>query len=114
MSDKMPGNFVHLGLINLLLPHAKIIHYQRDPVDTCVSCFTANFTGYLPYAYDLAHLGHYYRCYQDLMAHWAKVLPSPIHTMEYECLIADPEREIRSLITFLELPWSDQCLRVNP
>ena len=110
ISDKMPGNFVHLGLINLLLPHAKIIHCQRDPVDTCVSCFTANFTGYLPYAYDLAHLGHYYRCYQDLMAHWAKVLPSPIHTMEYERLIADPEREIRSLITFLELPWSDQCL----
>lgn len=110
ISDKMPGNFVHLGLITLLLPHAKIIHCQRDPLDTCVSCFTANFTGYLPYAYDMAHLGHYYRCYQDLMTHWKRVLPHPIHTMEYEQLIADPEREIRSLMAFLGLPWNDQCL----
>lgn len=110
VSDKMPGNFVHLGLISLVLPRARIIHCQRNPLDICVSCFTANFTGFLPYAYDLAHLGHYYRCYQDLMAHWAQVLPSPIHTMKYERLIADPEREIRDLIAFLGLSWHDQCL----
>lgn len=110
ISDKMPGNFVHLGLIALILPHAKIIHCRRDPVDTCVSCFTANFTGYLPYVYDLTHLGHYYRCYQDLMAHWAHVILNPIHTLEYEHLIADPDREIRSLLAFIGLPWNVQCL----
>mgnify|MGYP000008681102 CR=1 FL=1 len=110
ISDKMPGNFVHLGLIALILPHARIIHCRRDPLDTCVSCFTANFTGYLPYAYDLANLGHYYRCYQDLMAHWARVIPNPIHTLEYEHLIANPEREIKRLIAFLGLPWDVRCL----
>lgn len=110
ISDKMPGNFVHLGLIALLLPNAKIIHCQRNPLDTCVSCFTANFTGFLPYAYNLTHLGHYYRCYQDLMAYWASVMPVPFHTMEYERLIADPEVEIRRLIDYLDLPWSDDCL----
>lgn len=111
ISDKMPGNFVHLGLISLVLPHAKIIHCQRDPLDTCVSCFTANFTGALPYAYDLSHLAHYFRCYQDLMAHWEQVLPQPIHTVVYERLVEHPEQEIRNLIDFLDLPWSEQCLK---
>lgn len=110
ISDKMPGNFVHLGLISLMMPQAKIIHCQRDPLDTCVSCFTSNFAGFLPYTYDLAHLGHYYRCYQDLMAHWDQVLPQPIHTVVYERLVSDPEHEIRNLIDFLDLPWSEQCL----
>lgn len=110
ITDKMPGNFVNLGLIALLLPKAKIIHCQRDPINTCVSCFTANFTGFLPYAYDLGHLGHYYRCYEDLMAHWKKVLPLSIYTLNYEDLVSNSEKEIRSLIDFVGLPWSDSCL----
>lgn len=110
ITDKMPGNFVNLGLIALLLPQAKIIHCQRDPINTCVSCFTANFTGFLPYAYNLAHLGHYYRCYEDLMAHWAKVLPLSIYTLKYEELVSHPEQEIPRLIDFVGLPWNDSCL----
>ena len=110
ITDKMPGNFVHLGLIALLLPKAKIIHCHRDPLNTCLSCFTANFTGFLPYAYDLGHLGHYYRCYEDLMAHWKKVLPLSIYTLSYEDLVSNSEKEIRSLIDFVGLPWSDSCL----
>lgn len=110
ITDKMPGNFVHLGLIALLLPKAKIIHCHRDPINTCLSCFTANFTGFLPYAYDLGHLGHYYRCYEDLMAHWKKVLPLSIYTLNYEDLVSNSEKEIRSLIDFVGLPWSDSCL----
>lgn len=110
ITDKMPGNFVNLGLIALLLPKAKIIHCQRDPINTCVSCFTANFTGFLPYAYDLGSLGHYYRCYEELMAHWSKVLPLSIYTLKYEDLVSNPEKEIRSLIDFVGLPWSDCCL----
>lgn len=110
ISDKMPGNFLHLGLIALLLPHAKIIHCQRDPLDTCVSCYTANFTGYLPYAYDLTHLGYYYREYQALMAHWTQVLPLQVYTVQYESLVKEPESEIRRLIGFIGLPWDDRCL----
>lgn len=110
ITDKMPGNFVNLGLIALLLPKAKIIHCQRDPLNTCASCFTANFTGFLPYAYDLAHLGHYYRCYEDLMSYWAKVLPLSIYTLKYEELVSEPEQAIRRLIEFVGLPWSDACL----
>lgn len=115
ISDKMPGNFVNLGLIALLLSKAKIIHCQRDPLDTCLSCFTSNFTGYLPYAYSLEALGHYYRAYQRLMSHWEQILPLPIHTVVYEQLIADPEAEIRKLIGFLDLPWDAHCLsRILP
>lgn len=110
ITDKMPGNFVNLGLIALLLPKAKIIHCQRDALNTCISCFTANFTGFLPYAYDLEHLGHYYRCYEDLMAHWTKVLPLSIYTLKYENLVSNPEQEIPNLIEFVGLPWNDSCL----
>lgn len=110
ISDKMPGNFVNLGLIAMLLPGAKIIHCQRDPLDTCLSSFTSYFTGYLPYAYNLENLGHYYCRYQDLMAHWNEVLPLPIYNLQYERLIADPITEIRKLIEFLALPWDERCL----
>lgn len=110
ISDKMPGNFVNLGLIAMLLPGAKIIHCQRDPLDTCLSSFTSYFTGYLPYTYNLEDLGHYYCRYQDLMAHWNEVLPLPIYNLQYERLIADPATEIRKLIEFLGLPWDERCL----
>lgn len=107
--DKMPGNFVNLGLIALLFPRAKIIHCRRDPLNTCLSCFATNFTGYLPFTYSLESLGHYYRQYRDLMAYWETVLPMPIHTVEYETLVAEPETEIRRLIDFVGLPWDERC-----
>ena len=75
VTDKMPSNFLFAGLIHLSLPNAPIIHTVRDPVDTCLSCFSKLFTGELNYTYDLAELGRYYRQYQLLMAHWKRVLP---------------------------------------
>ena len=70
MVDKLPGNFLKLGLIRLMLPNAKIIHTMRDPVDTCVSCYSKLFTGGHDFAYNLAELGRHYRRYAKLMAHW--------------------------------------------
>jgi tetratricopeptide (TPR) repeat protein len=109
--DKMPHNFQHLGLIALLFPNAKIIHCRRDPLDTCVSCFTthlrANAHGY---AGDLGTLGLFYREYCLLMDHWRSVLPLAIYELDYENLIAAPEEESRKLVDFVGLPWDPACL----
>jgi hypothetical protein len=76
ITDKMPQNFFSVGLIHLALPNAKIIHSMRNPVDTCVSCFTKLFVGQQDATYDLGELGRYYRAYHELMAHWRRVLPA--------------------------------------
>lgn len=109
ISDKMPGNFVNLGLIAWLFPRAKIIHCRRDPLDTCLSCFATNFTGHLPFTYSLESLAHYYRQYQALMAHWEAVLPTPIYTVTYETLVTAPDTEIPRLIECIGLPWDARC-----
>jgi tetratricopeptide (TPR) repeat protein len=112
--DKMPGNFVYAGLIPLILPGAKIIHVRRDPVDTCLSCYTKLFGGQQPFAYDLAELGVFYRQYEQLMAHWRAVLPAScfIET-QYENVVDDLEGEARRLIDFVGLPWDDACLKFH-
>ncbi|HTZ72242.1 MAG TPA: tetratricopeptide repeat protein [Acetobacteraceae bacterium] len=109
--DKLPGNFLRLGLIHLALPQAKIIHIARDPVDTCLSCFAKLFSGHLPYAYDLAELGRFYRAYEGLMAHWREILPpGTMLELRYEHLVSDIETETRRLLTHCDLPWDDACL----
>ncbi len=111
VTDKMPSNFIHLGLIALLFPKARIIHCHREPADTCLSCYFQNFSLPLRFAYELGELGHYHRQNQRLMAHWRQVLPLPIHEIEYEALIADPEKISRELIAFCGLDWDEACLR---
>jgi tetratricopeptide (TPR) repeat protein len=112
--DKMPHNFTYLGLISLLFPNAKIIHARRDPLDTCVSCFTAQMQeGMHPYMRDLETLGAFYREYEDLMAHWRKNLLQPICESQYEELIASPEEQSRRLIDFIGLPWDPACLEFH-
>ena len=111
ITDKMPQNFLALGLIALLFPNARVVHCRRDPMDTCLSCYFHDFTGYHPYVYRLANLGFYYRQYQRLMRHWQAVLPLPILEVVYEDLVADPEAGTRRLLTFCDLPWDDRCLR---
>jgi tetratricopeptide (TPR) repeat protein len=92
VTDKMPTNFVFVGLIHLALPNATIIHTVRDPVDTCISCFSKLFTEGNFHTYDLAELGRYYRHYQALMAHWHRVLPlGRILDVVYEDIVADLE-----------------------
>jgi Tfp pilus assembly protein PilF len=75
VTDKMPHNFLHVGMIRLMLPNAKIIHCRRNPIDNCLSIFKQDFAGLHKYAYDLGELGSYHLLYQDLMEHWHKVLP---------------------------------------
>jgi hypothetical protein len=111
VTDKMPSNFLFAGLIHLSLPNAPIIHTVRDPVDTCLSCFSKLFTGELNYTYDLAELGRYYRQYQLLMAHWKRVLPAG-RTLDvcYEELVEDVEGHARRIVAHCGLEWDSRCL----
>lgn len=109
--DKMPANFIHAGLIHLILPGARIIHARRDPVDTCLSCYSKLFGGEQAFAYDQAELGQFYRDYGQLMDHWRGVLPAT-HFLEvdYEDMVADTEGQARRMLDFLELEWDPACL----
>ena len=109
--DKLPGNFLRIGLIRLILPHAKIIHTVRDPVDTCVSCYSKLFTSGQHFSYELGELGRYYRCYSELMTHWRSVLPpDAMLDVSYEDVVDDIEGQARRLIDYCGLPWDDSCI----
>ncbi|MGU3496662.1 sulfotransferase [Xanthobacteraceae bacterium A53D] len=112
--DKMPANFLHAGLIRLMLPQARIIHCRRDPVDTCLSCYTKLFTADQRFAYDLNELGLFHLQYQELMAHWRAVLPAEqFIEVDYEAVVEDLEGEARRLLAALGLPWDARCLAFN-
>ncbi|MEO0974844.1 MAG: sulfotransferase, partial [Pseudomonadota bacterium] len=111
VTDKMPQNFFFLGVIAKLFPDAIIIHCKRDPLDTCLSCYTKNFAiDGLEFAYSLESLGHYYKLYQELMAHWHEVLPGRIYDLDYEALVSDSETQIRRLVEHCGLTFEDACL----
>lgn len=112
--DKMPSNFLHAGLINLILPNARIIHCRRDPVDTCLSCYTKLFAAEQTFAYDQTELGRFHNSYQKMMAHWRKVLPkNRFIEVDYELVVDDMEGQVRKVLDFLGLPWDDACLRFH-
>ncbi len=113
ITDKMPGNFLHLGLIALLFLQARIIHCRRNPLDTCLSCYFQDFTVGHAYAYDLIHLGFYYRQYQKLMQHWHSVLDISLLEVHYEELITHQEEISQQMLTFCGLEWHEQCLRFH-
>ena len=103
--DKMPHNWLHLDLVAQILPRARVIHCVRDPLDTCLSCYSKNFAATHDYATSLESLGRF-RIEQDrLMKHWKTALPLPISTVSYEDLVCDPEPIVRRLIEFCGLPW---------
>jgi len=111
ITDKMPANFFAVPLIHLMLPNAKIIHVNRNPVDTCVSCFTRLFHRKQEHTYDLAELGRYYADYARLMNHWRTVLPAgAFYDVQYEDIVADQESEARKLLEYCGLEWNDACL----
>lgn len=112
--DKMPGNFLYAGLIPLILPGARIIHIRRDPVDTCLSCYTKLFGGEQQFTYNQSELGRFYRRYERLMAHWREVLPSDrFIEVDYEAVVDNLEDEARRLVDFLGLPWDEACLNFH-
>ncbi|HKJ21480.1 MAG TPA: sulfotransferase, partial [Gammaproteobacteria bacterium] len=110
VTDKMPSNFLHLGLINLLFPEARIIHCVRDPLDTCLSCYFQNFA-VLSYSHDLGQLGTYYRHYERLMAHWLPLLDIPVMEVRYEDMVANQEATSRAIVEFCGLQWDERCLQ---
>jgi tetratricopeptide (TPR) repeat protein len=114
VTDKMPNNFLFAGLIHLALPNAAIIHTVRDPVDTCISCFSRLFTEVNFQTYDLAELGRYYRRYKALMAHWRHVLPTErILDVSYEDTVGDLEGAARRILSHCGLPWDPRCLNFH-
>ncbi len=111
ITDKMPSNFRFAGLIHLALPNATIIHTVRDPVDTCLSCFSKLFATEQSHTFDLAELGRYYRHYQALMAHWHSVLPTGrILEVRYEDVVADLEGQAHRIVAHCGLAWDERCL----
>lgn len=109
--DKMPTNFRCLGLIRAAFPHAKIIHMERNPVDTCLSIYFQHFDAAHPYANDLDNLAHQFRQYRRIMEHWQDVLPaqSLLH-VPYEGLVENQEHWTRIMLEFVDLPWDARCL----
>jgi len=109
----MLSNFRYVGLIRLALPNARIIHMCRDPIDTCMSCFSIQFKA-LPFTYDLGELGRHYSAYARLMAHWQSILPpGAMLKVQYEHLVENFESEARRIITHCGLEWDDACLRFH-
>ena len=109
--DKMPNNFLHLGLIQLMLPNAKIIDARRHPLACCFSGFKQHFARGQSFSYSLTDLGRYYRDYVDLMAHFDAVLPGRVHRVIYERMVEDTESEVRRLLDHCGLPFEAGCLR---
>ncbi len=111
ITDKMPANFFYAGLIRLMLPNARIVHCRRDPVDTCLSCYSKLFAGEQRFSYDLKELGEFYRAYEKLTAYWRMILP-PDRFMEvqYEEVVENLEKEARRLVAFAGLEWDRACL----
>lgn len=109
--DKMPHNFLGLGVINLLFPKATVIQCKRSSVDTCLSIYFQHFNKHHSYSNNLNMLGKYYGLYADLMEHWKKALDLNIIELEYEKVIANPEEEMRNLLDRCGIKWNPSCLK---
>ena len=109
--DKMPNNFAHVGLIQLVLPNAKIIDARRHPLACCFSNFKQHFARGQAFSYDLADMGRYYADYVALMAHFDEVLPGRVHRVVYERMVDDTEAQVRALLAYCGLDFDERCLR---
>jgi tetratricopeptide (TPR) repeat protein len=112
-TDKMPSNFQHIGLIQLILPNAKIIDVRRHPLGSCFSAFKQHFAQGQNFSYDLEDLGKYYRDYLDLTRHFDSILPAKIYRTIYENLVEDTETEVRRLLDYCGLPFEENCLHFH-
>jgi tetratricopeptide (TPR) repeat protein len=111
--DKLPNNWIYTGLIQLVLPNAKIIDARRHPLDCCFSNFRQHFAKGQAFSYDLADMGHYYADYVRLMAHFDAVLPGRVHRVIHETLVENPEQEVRLLLAYLGVPFEEACLNFH-
>jgi tetratricopeptide (TPR) repeat protein len=113
ITDKMPGNFFHVGMIYLALPNAKVIYCRRDPVDICLSVYKHNFNDGHMYSTDLHEVGAYNYHFRQLMDHWQNLLPGFMHVVQYEDMVADQEVETRKMLEFCGLTWDENCLQFH-
>ncbi|HTX60242.1 MAG TPA: sulfotransferase [Verrucomicrobiae bacterium] len=114
VTDKMPLNFRYAGLVRLALPNARILHVVREPADAAISTYFPLYNGGMPFAYDLAELGRYYRAYRRLMRHWRELLgPEAILDVRYEDLVADLEGQARRIVAHCGLAWSPSVLEFH-
>ena len=111
--DKMPNNFRHIGLINLILPNAKIIDARRDPMDCCFSGFKQLFAEGQEFTYGLEEVGRYYADYVDLMDHWDAALPGKVLRVQHEDVLDDVEAQTRRMLDFIGVPFEDACLEFH-
>jgi tetratricopeptide (TPR) repeat protein len=109
--DKMPNNFLHVGMIHLMLPNAKIIDARRHPLACCFSNFKQYYARGQRFSYGLADMGRFYRDYVELMAHFDEVLPGRIHRVIYERMVEDTKAEVRRVLDYCGLPFEPGCLR---
>ncbi|MDC3087873.1 sulfotransferase, partial [Candidatus Pelagibacter sp.] len=113
ITDKAPLNFRWVGLIKMIFPNSKVIHCERNGMDTCYSNFKNAFSGAsLGFCYDLEKLGNYFNMYKDLMSFWNIKLEDQIYNLSYEKLINNKDLEVKNLLKFCELSWDENCL--NP
>ena len=108
--DKLPHNFLRIGLFAAVMPQAKIVLCERNPLDNCLSIYQNFFGKEHGYASNLSELGQYYRLYQDLMDWWEKLLPGHFYRIKYEQLVSDTEAQVRQLLEYCELPFDENCL----
>jgi tetratricopeptide (TPR) repeat protein len=109
--DKMPNNYMYVGLIHLILPNATVIDARRHPLACCFSCFKQHFARGQWFTYGLADLGRYYRDYVELMAHFDEVLPGRVARVFHESLIEDTEAQVRRLLEHCGLAFEPACLK---
>jgi tetratricopeptide (TPR) repeat protein len=111
--DKMPANFLFLGLAAMAFPEAKFVHCQRNPMDTCWSIYKSDFSDAHSYAHDLSDLAAYYKLYESLMEHWQSILPGRILQVSYETLIEEQEPQTRRLLDYCDLEYESRCLEFH-
>ncbi len=110
ITDKLPHNFLYIGVITRMLPNARIIHCRRQPLDTCLSCYKNDFAMLHRWAYDLSEIGEYWLLYDRLMAHWRRILGESLFEIDYEELVSDLEGAGRRLLAHCGLDWDARCL----
>ena len=110
VTDKRPDNFLHIGLIKILFPDAKIIHTNRHPLDNILSLYFLHLNPDMAYALDLRDSAHWYRQHQRLMAHWKSLYPADIFELDYDQLVRDPRAVTAALLDFAGLEMEEACL----
>lgn len=111
--DKAPGNYAYIGMIKVMFPNAKVIYCKRNPLDVAVSNFTIRYIAGLDWSYDLNDFVHAYKMHERIMAHWDKVLPGFVNTIQYEELIENQEPLSKEMLSFCGLAWEDECMEFH-